>query len=223
MLAAVVLAVIGPGSSIAGEKWTGFYIGAHVGGSALDGSLTDSHSAELGRTNNFQGQVGLYGGYNFQHGRSVWGIEADVSGKAGADDTFVSSLPGYIGPSDQYRTKQRWGASVRGRVGFLTTPHLLVFGSGGLAITELSLTNGVCPATCSSFALEGIDVLGRTRLGWTYGAGLEAAIAPQVHVKIEYQRADFGSLRSQGTQNINVATSRVTEQVVRVGLSFHPK
>lgn len=202
------------------SNWNGPYVGLQIGGSALRGKLTDSFSTLAGRTNNLSGSIGGYAGYNFRIDRSVFGVEADFNAHEGTDRTNVAGLPGYIDPDSSYQTKQAWTVNIRARAGFLLFPNFMIFGAAGLAATDLKLLGPACPR-CSSFEVEGIDVLGGERYGWTAGGGVETALDQQVHLKIEYLYSDFGSLRSKGSLNLNEATSQVRSNTGRIGLSYN--
>ncbi len=199
--------------------WSGPYLGIQSGASALKGDLTDSLSSVLGQTNNFSGFVGIYGGWNFLFGNFLIGPEFDVNAHTGVDTTKVGGLPGYI--DTNYRTRQDWSANVRARAGVFFAKDTLLFATGGVSITDLSLAGPACPSRCSSFEAEGIDVLGKRRVGWTVGGGVETALNSEIHMKLEYLFSDYGSLSSQGVLNINKATSSVQTNVARLGLSYN--
>jgi outer membrane immunogenic protein len=96
-------------------------------------------------------------------------------------------------------------ASLRGRLGF-ALDRVLVYGTGGLALASGSNNNAFGWNSGSS-----------TRLGWTAGAGLEYAFAPNWSARVEYRYSDFGR-----SNNGWVAPSvRRTENAVRVGVSYH--
>ena len=102
-----------------------------------------------------------------------------------------------------------WYGTVRGRLGWLATPNLLIFGTGGLAygrtdqsanfvfgsninaplpgaaggFTTNCVTNAVCYSGSSS----------TTKIGWAAGGGIEWLLNRHWSAKIEYQLVDLGS------------------------------
>jgi outer membrane immunogenic protein len=63
--------------------WTGFYVGAHVGGGWFDPGFGGNLSGIVGG-----GQIG----YNFQAGNWVWGAEAEVSGTSVSKNIGIGSF-----------------------------------------------------------------------------------------------------------------------------------
>jgi outer membrane immunogenic protein len=138
--------------------WTGFYAGIQFGGGWSDEpvnySPNDPASALIFNGNPLFGgnqtlassyripQSGLVGGfeagYNWQAG-SNWllGLETDFSfsGMNGrASTTSIFSNVGF-GETQSTNADQStdWYGTVRGRAGWLATPNLLLFGTGGFA------------------------------------------------------------------------------------------
>src|SRR5262249_9665221 len=138
-------------------------------------------------------------GYNYQFGPNwVAGFEADIQGLAGAHGNirFFSSLanPNFPGfPILETATVSRrvdWLGTARGRLGWLATPTLLLYGTGGLAygggrattdITQVVTNN---PALPSPYFSSG--TLNNTRVGWTAGGGGEWMLLPNWSLKVEY-------------------------------------
>ncbi len=84
------------------------------------------------------GQVG----YNYQSGAFVWGVEADFQGadmKGNASTTASFVPPPPAAPNALVTTagtgseKIDWFGTLRGRLGWVPTPPLLVYATGGLA------------------------------------------------------------------------------------------
>jgi outer membrane immunogenic protein len=170
--------------------WQGAYIGGHVGwGFGTDrwtdtfGDVAGIAGSSLGmKTNGFIGGAQL--GYNFQAGHWVYGVEGQFSWSAIKGDES-GSLPPATGTFD---SRNRWLASVTGRVGY-ALPRSLIYLKGGAAWTDYShdfLLNGVAgplifPGTSG------------TRSGWTIGGGIERAINDNWSFRTEYAFYDFGS------------------------------
>jgi outer membrane immunogenic protein len=156
--------------------WTGFYIGGHVGYGWADKSWRDGFGL-AGVTHQADGFLGGFqGGANYQIGQFVLGVEGDWSwsGMTGGTTAFASN----------FNTDIDWTATLTGRVG-VAFDRLLVYGKGGAAWARDRFSTNF-------YTLPGSEVTD-TRLGWTVGAGLEYAFAPQWTAKLEYNYMDFGT------------------------------
>ena len=173
-------------------SWTGFYVGAHVGGGAGTTRFADpfgpSIYGDAVRTPKALG--GLQAGYNWQLPGSniVLGIEADASV---VDSNWTQTCLAYSGffLSANCRVRQDFTGSLTGRVGvaFGSGGHSLVYAKGGAAFL-----NDRMDITINPLGSPFVSSLSETRAGWTVGAGVEHAIAPAWSVKLEYDYADFG-------------------------------
>src|SRR5258708_21710741 len=141
--------------------WCGWYVGANAGGTWLksDPVQTVGTSAFAAPTFAAEGivgaglatnslgsrQAGFIGGaqigYNYQLTRSVVGFEADIQGIVGGKRSNslagVSGVPGF--PTETFSSVTTVSKSldylrpVRARLGYLATPGLLAYATGGLA------------------------------------------------------------------------------------------
>src|SRR5947208_11683378 len=142
-------------------SWAGPYLGGNIGygwGSVDNGGAKPS---------GFSG--GVQGGYNWQSGAVVFGLEADIHA-SGANDTFAP-----------WKFSNPWFGTVRGRVGYALN-NVLFYGTGGLAFGEL---RGQVPGLSES----------HTSAGWTAGVGAEFGFAPNWTAKIEYLYVDLSDSR----------------------------
>lgn len=216
-------------------------LGASYGPAAAlgsTGSIPVSTSGFIGG-----GQIG----YNYQFA-SNWaaGIEADIDGIAGAnksDSVFhVTPRAGFFPPDAVntaiYVTKNlTYLGTVRGRIGFLVTPTLFAYGTGGLAYGGTKSSTGIYgfqnPNTGSS-DFFGVGFSSTARVGWTAGGGVEWMFLPNWSAKIEYLYYDLGSLNySVGPTIANLlggpiafvntasTSTRFNGNVVRAGLNYH--
>lgn len=151
------------------ERWTGFYMGATYGyswGSAgvegTTGTFTFDQNGSMGT---------LFGGYNWQAGNTVFGVEADI-GTGSHDGSAV------IGNSTVRADINAMG-SIRGRAGFLATPALLLYATGGFAWADMD------------FKLNNVRA-SDTFTGYQLGAGAEMMFAPQWLLRVEYLYTDYG-------------------------------
>jgi outer membrane immunogenic protein len=153
--------------------------------------------------------VGIIGGgefgYNWQSGQFVLGFEADISGSTISGSELLSGARGVVGfpantvgVSGSANAKVDYLGTVRGRAGYLLTPPLLAYVTGGLAYGGASSNTTLAeqvvgPCSCGSFPA----VAGSTstaRAGWTVGGGVEYMFAPHWTVKSEYLYYDLGSV-----------------------------
>ena len=177
------------------NRWGGFYLGAHVGaGQANWDSLFSKKSGSSGAkftvfesldTDSVLG--GVHGGYNWQFGRAVVGVEGNWS-YMDWDDTArrlrgSGSTEAYIiGEVDSI-------ADVRLRLGY-TVGHdqsVLLFLSGGLAWADASgqicADAKKCPPSSASSAskLENFDF---DDVGGVVGAGFEYAMTENFRLRV---------------------------------------
>jgi outer membrane immunogenic protein len=172
---------------------------------------------------NYDGQsarLGGYLGYNWQFS-PLWvvGVEADAAWadsrnapKGGFPGCSSSSglgcvagfnyAPGAPFGGDTTGVDMRWDASVRGRIGFLITPDVLLYGTGGVAWQHIEAT-GNCGPFPSSFYCNGSTqpspssiTQTTTLVGWTAGAGVEVHVADGWLVRAEYRYANFETWNS---------------------------
>ncbi len=205
-------------------NWTGFYLGVNggFGGDAyrypFDISQTGflangavralaapddpgiNGSAKL-NSSGFLG--GVTAGFNWQFAPTwVAGFEGDldfgsINGKlnlhANANNINlggINSLDLNAGSTTHYID------TARLRLGYLVTPQMLVFATGGLAYGD---TNSTIGASIGGGEGQSVDILGGpysksvTNLGWTAGAGVEYKITRNLSFKTEYLYADLGT------------------------------
>ena len=190
-------------------NWTGFYVGINGGGAFGLSNWTSPPPA----TGNFTVSGGLVGGTvgaNYQLGSVVFGLEADADWSNISGTTFNTSCAG-VG----CETDSDWLATVRGRVGY-AWDRFLVYGTAGGAFANVQGSAGL-----SSFSNS-------TQVGWTAGAGVEYAFAPNWTAKVEYLFVDLanascGSASCGGLTNTGAPTNTTitfNENIIRGGVNF---
>ncbi|MET0278805.1 MAG: outer membrane beta-barrel protein [Pseudorhodoplanes sp.] len=166
---------------------------AFVNGTAVAGSGTGTLSG-LG----FAG--GVQTGLNWQNGAFVFGAEADfgvMSLHKSASEIATFPFP-FLGT--QYALTQSvstdWIATLRGRVGWVMTPQLLVYVTGGAAFTTIKLSGSYADnAIDATFpGGTGIGSDSQFKVGWALGGGMQWALNRTWSVKAEYLYADFGTV-----------------------------
>jgi len=100
---------------------------------------------------------------------------------------------------------------LEGDVEGTTIKVFYVTGGGALANQNYSLVSPFAPAFSTNASA--------TKLGWTVGAGVEYAFAPNWSARVEYRYSDFGKLNVANF----VAPANISrrENAVRMGVSYH--
>ena len=181
--------------------WTGAYIGFHGGAnwSDLDTDLSSTVSSS-----SFQG--GGHVGYNVGLGGVVVGLEGDAN-YDGSEFGFSTAGggTGSLGVD--------WNGSIRGRVGVPIGPALL-YATAGYAWTEMTLTEK--SAAGASFSAS------HSFNGVVYGAGIESYVLPNLSLRLEALRYDYGSDKiSISGAAASVQDIDPSDTVVRGGITFH--
>jgi outer membrane immunogenic protein len=104
-------------------------------------------------------------------------------------------IPGNAGTA--FSVKTAWDASARARVGFLATPMVLVYATGGAAWLHVESTSSCSALGCGAPA---VITNATSKTGWTVGGGLEAMLWSNWVARAEYRYADFGTITSTNTR-----------------------
>jgi outer membrane immunogenic protein len=228
--------------------WTGFYAGLNAGWSwgnndqvstaTTTTSPIDHEGASLWNdsianvpTNGFIGGGQI--GYNYQfYDNFIVGAEADVQGAGIRGEG--GTVDGAAATATSITKHTDWLGTVRGRLGYLVTPTLLVYSTGGLAYggveAHVFQTNaGFFNATFSSASIGRFQ---DTRVGWSAGGGLDWMFMPNCSLKSEFLYYDVGtvtfansplvtSVSSLGTISQSVTRIHYDGFIVRAGLNYH--
>src|SRR5438128_9763831 len=147
-------------------SWTGFYVGAQIGGGWNDRNVTyaanDPTAAEaVNGTNGLPGEQpfaahglnlsgvtgGVEAGYNWQvNSASLVGLEADFSASgihgSGSGTSVLFAVPGVTGTQTvASEQKVDWWGTMRARVGWLASKDLLLYGTGGFAYGRVAVSD----------------------------------------------------------------------------------
>jgi outer membrane immunogenic protein len=156
--------------------WTGFYLGAGVGGGWGHSTFVDPFGSIASPS--LKGfLLGGVAGINYQISSIVVGVEGDFVGSL-AKGTTIDPI------GNALQTQVFWTASFTGRLGW-AFDRLLIYGKGGAAFEydRDSVTQNT-----------GVAVVGSTtRAGWTVGAGVEYAFTEHWTTRLEYDYLRFPS------------------------------
>jgi outer membrane immunogenic protein len=253
-------------------NWTGFYLGGEVGGGWSDNTLNYSPNDQVAAPllNGNAGipgqqpfpsvpfrQAGVVGGvevgYNWQFSEQwLVGVEADFSfsgmkGHTSGTSVFVPPAPGFAGFTNIVDASQTtdWYGTIRGRAGWLATPNLLLFGTGGFAYGRVgdsaNHTMGSAPGNFAGDVVGSISAIcvasvpcyagasSAIRTGWAAGGGAEWLFDRYWSAKVEYQFVNLGTETEQLIAQATVPSTRPSSfnilfreqfHVVRVGLNY---
>jgi outer membrane immunogenic protein len=182
-------------------NWSGVYFGINggygFGQSDWTGGVTSSGSFS---TDGFL--VGGTLGGNYQMGAFVVGLEVDGDYSAVAGNLPTSFCLACA-------TKTEWLGTARARVGYAFDRILLYVTGGGAYGNIEAIANGVSN--------------NNSEFGWTGGAGIEAALAYNLTVKLEYLYVDLASgscTTACGAPPSATQSVSLTESLVRAGINY---
>jgi outer membrane immunogenic protein len=172
---------VAPIAYVPGFSWTGFYLGGELGWIQTDPKYTTgalllgvpfvitSGSDKNGVT------YGILGGYNYQVGQLVLGVEGDFAGWTVGTIRYTAITGDFL------TAHSKWGGSIRGRLGYAADRALFyVTGGAAFASNETSV-----PFTGISIGGDG------TRVGWTIGLGLDYAFTNNWFTGLEYRYSQY--------------------------------
>ena len=258
-------------------SWTGFYVGGDIGGAwqnsqtflfsdpgnAAFASCTQCTLAYQPELLTAGGKSGLLGGfhigYDYQGGAAfVLGAEWDfmwasklnqsASGPLFSDASSTFAIVPVVNSSLSFAEQTKWLTSLRGRAGYLVTPGLLVYGTGGVAwgkFEQSAFASCVVPDPNGCSTSGGISSFSQreTKFGVVLGAGLEYQIpTTRFRARLEYLYYGFDPHETTGVgpwiatsgggplpcvntptcaANYNFGSSGNTNiQTLRVGISY---
>ncbi|WP_162245145.1 outer membrane protein [Devosia sp. Root436] len=222
-IVAPLLVVLSGGAALAQDSpavpdfdWTGLYLGVQGGYQAGETRVTEFFSA-TGLPTGYTPHADMDGftggghiGYVYQTGAAVLGVEADAE---------LTNITGrHTTASSIFETTQQWQASLRVRLGVTAADRLLIYATGGLAVTGFDNAANYLPGP---FAKEWNGIAA----GGTIGLGAEYAISDHLSLRGEYRYSDFGRFDFDwfniGGTGINASYEQTLKtHSVRAGLSY---
>jgi outer membrane immunogenic protein len=197
-LAVAVAAFAASGSAAQAQDdraalWQGAYIGAHLGGEG--GKFKNNFGSET-----VSGVIGgLHGGFNWQSGTMVYGIEGDAD-LAGAKKNYN------FGGGVTGQLSNGFLGSLRGRVGF-TSGSALFYGTGGVAFasSKFEASGGGTKASIKD-----------TQTGYVIGLGMDYAISSNMSARIEGLHYGFKDVFKDDIPG----GLKLDANVIRAGISY---
>jgi outer membrane immunogenic protein len=255
---------IAPVPAPAPSCFEGWYAGIHGGGiwanldyetsafeatDATNGGFAEDLFLATRKKDETTGEGGLHGGYNWQRGGWVFGIEVDIQGTDLQRNQSVFDfiqLPGGNSEEHVYTTSidshaaLDWYATGRIRIGHTLGERVMIFATGGGAggLTELSEVTSVNEttrfggATSETFRDDNRGIRG----GWTGGGGFDFCLSQHWVLNFTYLYVDLGDEHvgtsfvftslpvANGVRNFNSQTRASADfqfHDFRGGLTFH--
>lgn len=174
---------------------------------AAPASLPVAASANLAnRSSDLAGFIGgVQFGANWQIGKGVVaGVETDLHGVSGNTTTRWQAATAQSGANTyltfgQRTTTLNYIGTVRGRLGYLVTPTLQLYGTGGLAYGGVISNTGIFTQRVGGTNQTQANPQFQGALaGWTAGGGVEWMFMPKWSAKLEYLRYDLGNMTTSG-------------------------
>jgi outer membrane immunogenic protein len=226
--------------------WTGPYIGIQ-GGATIDHGLVGTSGAQTNNANALinaarpsgvilkrdGSEGGVQSGYNYQYGRFVGGLEADISAlDADASRTYQGVTPAGGLQNSYLSEKIEDLGTVRARLGYLITPRVLIYGTGGYAYGDVKYGAALANPG-GALAFNGAEHY--TAGGYAAGAGVEYAYPSNLNMlghssavtfRLEYLHYDLGrkavnvaAVAGVGTGGY-VSSFDTQGDLVRAGINF---
>jgi outer membrane immunogenic protein len=225
-----------PLPAVPAYSWSGFYVGATAGGAWSDPGVASNvtglfcsngggafcpyqaitfaaaNPAHYGpKASGFVGGADL--GYNWQIGRWVAGLEADLSSSlsgssaASGITTLQQSPLTTSSVTGSVNERLDYFGSARGRLGYSPYERLLVYGTGGLAYghaTSSTSLDGLIGGSSCFCGPPPVSTASASAIltGWTAGGGLEWMLTPHWTIRGEYLFYDLGHLNYSTPQLI---------------------
>lgn len=193
------------------------------------------------------GQIGYL--YDFSN-HILAGVETDIQGVAASStgffagtDTVANNQALTVDSNVAASKRVDYLGTLRGRLGYLLKPNLLISGTGGLSYGGVHSSTTIDQSLLGPQAILGTNwgtagSYSKTRIGWTAGGNIEWMFRSNWSAKIEYLYYDLGTVTYNAgilsdsfvpdflegipafTNGANT-TVHFNGQVVRLGVSYH--
>jgi outer membrane immunogenic protein len=229
------------------NSWTGAYGGLHMGVGWVNdpdaivnmqrftGSPLVPHPLQSAGLNSRTGPFGgAQIGYNWQfQPRWVVGLETDFSFSRNTK-FFMVLNEGPITDTVSSTRGLDWFGTVRGRLGYLIDPRVLLYVTGGLAygLARNDFNQAIVgPGPIGNFAISTSP--SGARIGWTGGGGIQYALDARWSVKAEYiylafndgvsssNTIRFNPGKGGNTGVFNVQAANNSAHTIQIGLNYN--
>jgi outer membrane immunogenic protein len=179
------------------RNFAGAYIGAAVGDGSQRLQIHNEAAATEFRARESAVALGGYAGYNWLHGRFVYGIEADVNYLNTSATAFdIATGPTLLTETTSLKSRVDWFGTLRARAGVVVHPDWLLYATGGLAYAQVdhTLSDNCVGCGNSVFNLGPFTQSNKDwRSGWTAGGGVEFLSGSHWRLRAEALHVDLGS------------------------------
>jgi outer membrane immunogenic protein len=189
--------------------WSGPYVGIQGGFATGPANQYIPNYAQPNPIGGVSG--GLFGGFagvRKQMNNFVFGAEIGANWRS----VDGNNLSGNAGGTEHLDTKQNWDVSLVAKVGVPVNNNILLYALGGADLTAFNMQYSG-PFTRTPDLSD---------LGWTAGAGIEAAISPNITGRLEYRYTGYGQVSCPLPSTSCGGPTSVTpqEHTVALGLSY---
>ena len=152
-------------------------------------------------------------GYNLRFGAFVIGLEADIN-YVDFDSTEAPRITWNATNSTRAVTtreklQSNYVATLRPRIGFVALDNVLIYATGGLAISDQKFSNhttivnlgpgGPAPGLNASYRASASE-----SVGYVVGGGLEYALTRTMTFRAEYQHLEFDNPTRTATNAVSI-------------------
>ena len=210
------------------DIWTGLHFGAFGGYNWMDNpkaKVLGDFGQDV-RLNSDSFLLGASAGYDLHFANFIIGGGSDFSWNIADVNnvTFATSNVTAGNALAQVHSNFQKLSTMRGRFGYLLTPALLVYGTGGMALGEPGIGVGLLS---SSFSPVSMAKYGGWRAGFAIGGGVEWNFAPNLSANVEFLHFDLGkptavftAISPTGTLGIVQASYPAQFNRVTLGLNY---
>lgn len=183
------------------SAWSGFHVGISAGKHVTKDRKVDISGSSV-ITNSQPSAVpyslsldldktfgGLLGGYNWQSGAMVYGLEADYTFSEFKDDTIHSPPGGFVVTTVSASVKNL--ITLRGRIGYTPSNQWLFAFAGGLAAAKVKVSHNVDEFSGTGRQFYASD--SEYKLGWVLGLQANYAVTRNLLIRHDYSYYDLGS------------------------------
>jgi len=175
--------------------------------------------------------LGLQGGYNYQTGPIVWGVEGDwqwanqSASSCGLGCVSTTPIAPLLQSSSSLSVDQnvKWFGTARGRIGWTPSDGTMLYATAGGAWMGIEETDTVASMPPGGILSKTTASFSNTKSGYAAGGGAEFRLWGNWTGKVEYLHIDVGGTTSTGGPNtfvLTTATGRIKDDIVRLGVNY---